>query len=195
MNSQGTGVINLNGVVVSGNPPLKSVSTYKVIGQPFQSPSIAEKVTGTTQWVADLRLPDMLHARMVRPATLGSTLVSVGQLDVTRFPTAEVVTKVNLVAVVSRHEWEVISAARAVPAGTKWTSWAGLPGRTDLARVIKAARPPSASTGDAARTEAAMVSAHKTVSATYEHPYVKHAPIGAFIAVADVRVRRAGPFF
>ena len=32
-----------------------------------------------------------------------------------------------------------------------------------------------------------MVSAHKTVSATYEHPYVKHAPIGAFIAVADVR--------
>jgi hypothetical protein len=44
----------------------------------------------------------MLHARMVRPATLGSTLISVGALDKKQYPTAQVVTKANLVAVVLR---------------------------------------------------------------------------------------------
>ena len=70
-------------------------------GTSFASPSVHEKVTGKTQWVGDVRLPGMLHARMVRPATLGSTLVKAGSFDKAKFPTAEVVTKGNLVAVVS----------------------------------------------------------------------------------------------
>ena len=43
---------------------------------------------GKTQWSCDVTLPGMLHARMVRPATLGSTLISVGEVDKKRFPTA-----------------------------------------------------------------------------------------------------------
>ena len=69
-------------------------------------------MTGKTQWSCDVTLPGMLHARMVRPATLGSTLISVGALDKKQFPTAEVVRKGQLVAVVSPNEWEAISAAR-----------------------------------------------------------------------------------
>ncbi len=79
----------------------------------------------------------MLHARMVRPATLGSTLISVGAIDKKRFPTAEVVKKGNLVAVVSPNEWEAVSAARAVAAGTKWTAWSGLPGSENLTKVLR----------------------------------------------------------
>jgi CO/xanthine dehydrogenase Mo-binding subunit len=46
---------------------------------------------------------------------------------------------------------------------------------------------PDASKGDAAKVEAALRKAAKTISATYEQPYIKHAPIGPFLAVADVR--------
>ena len=53
-----------------------------------------------------MTLPGMLHARMVRPPTIGSTLITVGEVDKKRFPTAEVVRKGNLVAVVSPNEWE-----------------------------------------------------------------------------------------
>jgi CO/xanthine dehydrogenase Mo-binding subunit len=129
----------------------------------------------------------MLHARMVRPATLGSTLLSAGTVDRTRFPTAEVVTKGSVVAVVSPNEWEAVAAARAVAAQTTWTAWSGLPGSGALTQVIKTSRKPSASRGDAATTEAALAAAATTVSATYEQPFVKHAPIGAFLAVAHAQ--------
>ena len=68
-------------------------------------PGIPDKVTGKTQWSCDVTLPGMLHARMVRPATLGSTLISVGELDKKRFPRPKSSTR-QLVAVVSPDEWE-----------------------------------------------------------------------------------------
>jgi CO/xanthine dehydrogenase Mo-binding subunit len=126
---------------------------------------------------------------MVRPATLGSTLVSVGILDKKQFPTAEVVRKANLVAVVSPNEWEAIAAVRSVVSSTKWTEWSGLPGSDNLTKTLRAYQwgAPSESKGNPAAVNAALASAPKTISATYELPYVRHAPIGPFLAVADVR--------
>ena len=87
------------------------------------------------------------------------------------------------------NEWEAISAAQAVAAGTKWTDWAGLPGSENLTKTIREYKwgAPSESQGNAADVTAALASAAKTISATYEQPYVRHAPIGPFVAVADVR--------
>ena len=184
-----TGVAGLDGFTVTGEPPMKPVGQFKVIGTSFPVPGIPDKVTGKTQWSCDVTLPGMLHARMVRPATLGSTLVSVGSVDKTQFPTAEVVRKGNLVAVVSPSEWEAISAAVAVASDTKWTEWAGLPGSENLTEALRQHKwgAPSESRGKAAEVNAALASAPKTISATYEQPYVRHAPIGPFVAVADVR--------
>src|SRR5215471_4663789 len=111
----------MDGLTVTGEPPLKPIAEYKVIGKSFPMPGIPAKVTGETIWSCDIALPGMLHARMVRPASLGSTLLSVGALDKAKFPTAQVVRKGNLVAVLSPNEWEAVDAARAVAAGTKWS--------------------------------------------------------------------------
>jgi CO/xanthine dehydrogenase Mo-binding subunit len=178
----------MDGLVVAGDPPTKPISQYKIIGTSYPMPGVPDKVTGKTQWSCDVRLPGMLHARMIRPATLGSTLISVGEVDKKRFPTAEVVKKGNLVAVVSPNEWEAVSAARGVASGTKWTAWSGLPGSENLTKTLRDfqwGKPESR--GNAADVSAALSSAPKTISATYEQPYVKHAPIGPYVAVADVR--------
>lgn len=179
----------MDGLVVTGDPPLKPVSQFQFIGKSYPIPGIPGKVTGKTRWSGDVTLPGMLHARMVRPATLGSTLVSVGELDKKRFPTAEVVRKANLVAVVSPNEWEAISAARPVAAGTKWTAWSGLPGSENLTKALREHKwgAPDQNRGNAADVAAGLAKASKTISATYEQPYVKHAPIGPFVAVAYVR--------
>ena len=99
------------------------------------------------------------------------------------------VKKGNLVAVVSPDEWEAASAARAVAASTKWTDWAGLEGSENLYKTLRAHKwgSPNETKGEQARTKAGMAAAVKTVSATYELPYVRHAPIGPFVATADVR--------
>ena len=186
VSDDGSGIANAFGINVTGNPTLKSVKDYSVVGKDYPMPGIPDQVTGKTVWVGDIRPPGMLHARMVRPATLGSTLRSVPTLDTARFPTAEIVTKNNLVAVISPNEWEAVKAARAVASGTEWTSWEGLPGSDDPTASYRSDGQPLAM-GDAEATEAALASAARTLEVTYSQPYIKHAPIGPYVAVADVR--------
>ncbi len=119
---------------------MKPVSEYTIIGKSFRNTVTASKVAARETWATDVRLPGMLHARMVHPKTLGSTLVSVGELDKTRFPNAQVVVKGNLVGVVAPTEWEAIRAAQQVAGATKWTDWKGLPGTRKSAPLLERQR-------------------------------------------------------
>ena len=132
-------------------------------------------------WATDVRLPGMLHARMVHPKTLGSTLVSAGELDKTRFPNAQVVVKGNLVGVVAPTEWEAIRAAQQVASDTKWTDWKGLPGNANLFNYLRESAdwkttPVTKSDKTDGDVAPALAAAAKKLSATYEFSFMKHAP-------------------
>ena len=180
------------GLTVEGNPPMKPVTGYSVVGKSFKNSAVASKVTAKEKWVTNVKLPGMLHARVVHPATLGSTLISAGQCDKAKFPNTQVVVKGNLVGVVAPTEWEAIQAARQVAAATKWSDWKGLPGQANLFSHLRneadwkavAVNKGPANTGDVA---SAMTGSVKKLSASYELPYMKHAPIGPTMALADVR--------
>jgi nicotinate dehydrogenase subunit B len=186
-----TGTANDGNVTVTGNPPLKPVSQYTIIGKSYPNPMITDIVSGAAVWVANVRLPGMLHARIVRPKTLGSTLMSVGELNKKGFPNTQVVVKGNLVAVLSPYEWEAIGAAQQVAAVTKWSDWQGLPGSGNLASAIRSADfskvAPLSGNANRGNPGAAIAGAAKTLSASYVLPYIKQGPIGPSIAVADVR--------
>lgn len=179
------------GLTVTGTPPMKPVSEYTVIGKPHKNSVIPSKVTAREQWATDVRLPGMLHARMIHPKTLGSTLVSVGELDKSRFPNAQVIVKGNLVGVVAPTEWEAIRAAQQVATTTKWSDWKGLPGSENLFAHLRQAdwTTTKVTHSDKTHGEAApaMSGASKKLKATYEFPYFKHAPIGPTMALADVK--------
>jgi CO/xanthine dehydrogenase Mo-binding subunit len=180
------------GLTVEGNPPMKPVSEYTVIGKSMPNSIITSKVTAKETWATDIRLPGMLHARVVHPKTLGSTLVSAGQLDKTKFPNSQVIVKGNLVGVVAPTEWEAIQASQQVAVATKWTDWKGLPGNAKLYEYLRNdADWTSAKVTNSSATKGevspALASAHKKLSATYQFPYMKHAPIGPTMAVADVQ--------
>src|ERR1700690_893686 len=171
---------------------MNPVSQYTIAGKSFRNTSITSKVSARETWVTDVRLPGMLHARMVKPKTLGSTLVSTGALDKTRFPNAQVVVKGNLVGGVAPTEWEAIRAAQQVAGATKWTDWKGLPGNANLHRYLKQSAdwksaPVSKSDKSHGDVAPALAAAAKKLAATYEFSYMKHAPIGPAMAVADVR--------
>jgi CO/xanthine dehydrogenase Mo-binding subunit len=142
--------------------------------------------------VTDVRLPGMLHGRVIHPKTLGSKLIAAGEVDKKRFPNAQVIVVGNLVSVAAPTEWEAIGAAQQVASATTWTDWKGLPGHANLhkwlreqadwhtARVVKG----RTNRGD---PTSALAGAPKKLSATYELPFLKHAPIGPTIAVADYK--------
>ncbi|HUE65441.1 MAG TPA: molybdopterin cofactor-binding domain-containing protein [Rhizomicrobium sp.] len=180
------------GLVVDGNPPLKPVSDYKIVGKPFKNSVVVPKVTAKETWVTNVKLPGMLHARTIHPKSLGSMLVAAGQLDKGKFPTAQLVVKGNLVAVVSPSEWEAVQASRQVAAATKWSDWKGLPGTSGLFDHLRKnadwkAVPVDRSKPSGGDVPAAMAGAAKKHSASYEVPYLKHAPIGPTMALADAR--------
>lgn len=180
------------GLTIEGDPPMKPVSEYTIIGKSFKNSVITSKVKAKETWATDVRLPGMLHARVVHPKTLGSTLVSAGQLDKTKFPNSQVIAKGNLVGVLAPTEWEAIQAAEQVAGSTKWTDWKGLPGNAKLYQHLREqsdwTSAPVAK-GEANKGDAGPVlaSAHKKHSATYQLSYMKHAPIGPTMAVADVK--------
>jgi nicotinate dehydrogenase subunit B len=183
-------MMDFAGLQVDGTPPLKPVSSYSIVGKPHKNPSLTPKLTGKTIWACDVKLPGMLHGRVVLPPTLGSTLVSVGTLDTKTYPNARVVVKRNFLGVVAPDEWQAIQAARDVAASAKWTEWKGLPGSDRLHEHLQKADYSALSAtkgtnrGDVA---AAIAGGAKEHSATYNFPYLKHAPIGPAIATADVR--------
>src|SRR5271167_1655105 len=107
------------GLSIEGNPPMKPVSEYRVIGKSFKNSIISSKVAAKETWATDVRLAGMLHARVVHPKTLGSTLVSAGRVDKTKFPNSQLIAKGNLVAVVAPTEWEAIKACEEVASATK----------------------------------------------------------------------------
>ena len=183
---------DLGGLTVTGNPPMKPVSQYSIIGKSYKNSVITSKISAREQWATDVRLPNMLHARMVHPKTLGSTLVSAGEVDKTRFPNAQVIVKGNLVGVVAPTEWEAIRAAQQVAGATKWTDWKGLPGNANLFKSLRdesdwKSTPVTKSDKTRGDVAPAMAQAAKKHSATYEMPFMKHAPIGPTMALADVR--------
>jgi CO/xanthine dehydrogenase Mo-binding subunit len=181
-----------DGLTVEGNPPLKPVSQYAVVGKSFPNPAVVPKVTAKETWVTDVRLPGMLHGRVVHPKTLGSKLISAGPLDKARFPNAQVIIRGNLVGVVAPTEWEAIKAAQHVDAGTNWSGWKGLPGSDRLYAFLKEdadwkSVSPAKSDKSKGDVAAALAGSPKKLTATYERPFLKHAPIGPTMATADVR--------
>src|SRR5581483_2026686 len=183
---------SIMGLTIEGNPPMKPVSDYTVIGKSFKNSVISSKVSAKETWATDVRLTGMLHARVVHPKTLGSTLVSAGQVDKSKFPNSQVIVKGNLVGVVAPSEWEAIQAAEQVASATKWTDWKGLPGNERLHKHLREEADWTSTTvsngeGNKGDVKSLLASAHKKHAATYQLSYMKHAPIGPTMAVADVK--------
>ena len=180
------------GLRITGNPPLKPASEMKVVGKSYKNSIIRSKVKAEEVWVTNVRLPDMLHARVVHPATLGSRLVEAGKVDKTKFPHTQLIVKGDLVAVVAPTQWEAVQACWQVAAKTKWTEWKGLPGKDKLYDHLRnqadwKIAPVAAGRGNKGDTVTVLDKSPKKLEATYRLPYWKHAPIGPTLAVADYR--------
>jgi nicotinate dehydrogenase subunit B len=162
--------------------PFKDPRSFKVMGKPVERVDIPAKVTGGVAYVQDLRLPGMVHARVVRPPSYGAQLTAVDTAAVERMPgVIKVVRDGNFLAVVSEREFQSIKAMRALAAAARWDEKPRLPKQDDLPSVLMKLAAQDTAILDARRPVAA---AQKTLEATYTRPYQAHASIGPSCAVA-----------
>ena len=159
---------------------LTDPKTRKQMGKSLPRVDIPLKVTGGVVYVQDLRLPNMLHARVVRPPRQGARLRAFDQVAVEKSPgVVKVVRNGSYIAVVASREFEAIRAMRAANRAAAWeVPGAGLAtdAYADLAQapredfVIRGEREPIAGSW--------------TVESSYRRPYQMHASIGPSCAVA-----------
>ncbi len=183
-------------LTVKVQAPLKKPSEFKVIGKPMPRRDMPGKVFGTLQQCSDVRLPGMLHARMIRPTVAGAVPVTVDEKSISDIAGAKVVWIKDFLAVVAEKEWNAVKAAQALK--VSWSqSKPNFPGHDKLfdhiraAPVVKRSSDPGivgfAAQRDEGSVEDGFKQAVRIIEGEYEYPTQSHAGMGPACAVADVR--------
>jgi CO/xanthine dehydrogenase Mo-binding subunit len=164
----------------------KAAGRLSVIGQPLPRVELPGKVFGTHAYVHNLRLPGMLHGRVVRPPMPGAMVAGVDEASVAGLPgRVRVLQRGGFVGVVADREEQAVAAARALK--LSWQPRPALAAMADLRATVKAAPATDreiARTGDVG---AALATATQRLQAEYFVPHQMHASIGPSCAVADVK--------
>ncbi|WP_229171838.1 xanthine dehydrogenase family protein molybdopterin-binding subunit, partial [Bradyrhizobium altum] len=172
--------------------PVKAVDAYSVVGKSVPRVDLPAKATGELVYVHDVRVPGMLHGRVVRPPYagvdagpfVGTSLIAVDEASVRDVPGLVAVVRIgDFVGVVAEREENAIKAAAQLK-----VSWKPGPALTDLSDIEKALRAnPSTPRQliDRGDVDAAIKAATKPMQRTYVWPYQMHGSIGPSCAVAD----------
>src|SRR6201996_4446362 len=170
---------------------VKDVDSYSIVGQSVPRIDLPAKATGELVYVHDVRVPGMLHGRVVRPPYagvdagpfVGTSLIAVDEDSVRHIPgLVAVVRDGDFVGVVAEREENAIKAAAQLK-----LSWKPTPTLPDLSHIETALRanPSTPRTLiDKGDVEAAIADAAKPIHRTYVWPYQMHGSIGPSCAVA-----------
>jgi CO/xanthine dehydrogenase Mo-binding subunit len=131
-----------------------------------------------------MRLPGMVHARVVRPPSYGAQLIDCDTAAVARMPDViKVVRNGNFLAVVAKKEFRAVKAMNALSAVAKWKETADLPKQDDLMHVLTSL--PSQDSTIFQRSDPSAAG-QRTIEAIYTRPYQSHGSIGPSCAVAHL---------
>jgi CO/xanthine dehydrogenase Mo-binding subunit len=151
------------------------------------------KVTGTYPFIHDLDLPDMVHARVIRPPHYHARLVDVDLERVSQMPgILQVVRNGSFLGVIAEREEQAVIAARTLQVSAAWEAEGSFPVQETLYQHMRETQDQAflvvnGTAGDDPIPPIEVPSAAKhTLSATYTRPYHMHASLGPSAAVAQL---------
>ena len=179
-------------LILATTTPLKAVSEHQLIGQSVPRLDIPAKVRGELVFVHDMRVPGMLHGRVVRPPYagtdhgdfIGNTLAWVDESSVAHIPGLRAVVVIrDFVGVVAEREEHAEQAMRQLR--VQWKDWPGLPELGDLQQALRTNPSSKRVLVDEGDVDSAYAKAAQQLSRTYVWPYQLHASIGPSCALAQ----------
>ena len=171
---------------VPSDVPLKPPQEYRIVGKSNPRLDLPAKIAGKPSFIQDVRLPGMLHARLVRPPSVQARLIQMDESSVKDVPgLVKVVQKENFIGVVTEREEQAILAAEKLK--VEWEEKPNLPQMQDLYTHLRTIPTLDQPLSDGGNIDALMNGSARQLQATYYQPYHAHASIGPSCAVADVR--------
>jgi nicotinate dehydrogenase subunit B len=168
---------------VNPNARPKPPAAHRIVGTSVKRFDIPRKVTGGISYVQDLRLPGMLHGRVVRPPNYGAKLDAVNDAVITTMPgVVAVVRDGSFLGVIAEREEQAIRASEALAATARWTKGPALP---DQARIYDHLLSLPDDPHVISEKQAPAPDGARVIEATYHRPYTAHASIGPSCAVAQ----------
>jgi CO/xanthine dehydrogenase Mo-binding subunit len=174
-------------IKVDPRAPLKDPKSYGIVGKPIPRLDIPAKIFGTFEFVQDVKVPGMLHARVVHPAGARSTLQGYDDTACRKIKGyARAVRKGDFLAVVATSEWAAVRASTAIVA--KWSDWTGLPDEAHLFEYVRDSNVERSEVFQSAgNTAEASKAGRRTLRATYDLAMNTHGSIGPSCAVAEFK--------
>jgi len=172
--------------------PVKLPGDYRLVGTSQPRVDIPAKATGELSFVHDMRVPGMLHGRVVRPPYagadhgdfIGNTLEAVDESSIAHIPGVRAVVVIrDFIGVVAEREEHAEQAARELR--VRWRAWPGLPDVSDLAHALRTNPSTQRQLVDEGDVDAALAAADQVMPRSYVWPYQLHASIGPSCALAD----------
>ena len=177
-------------IQLNPNAKRKPVAQWKVLGQPVPSLDRTSLMTGRFEFVQSIRVPGMLHGRVVRPPAMGATLVRVDESSARGIPgLVKVVARKNFVGVVAESQQQAISAARRL--AVQWNPGPELPAQSSFFDHLQKQSGEDFLSVDSGDVGAKLAADGDVLRARYSYPYQMHGSIGPSCAVADVKESHA----
>jgi nicotinate dehydrogenase subunit B len=176
-----------NTLYAPGKALPKRPGEYKIVGTPIKREDIAPKVFAQEDFVTDVKVPGMVHARMIRPPVAGSVPVKVDESSIRDIPTARAIWKNGFLGVVAEKEWDAIQAMANLK--VEWSQVTPpFPPQASLYDVIRKSpvrkRVVETNVGN---VDEAFKSAARVIEAEYEWPFQSHASMGPACALVEIK--------
>ena len=167
---------------------LKDPKDFRYIGKATQRLDTPSKVNGTATFGIDVKLPDMLYASLAQCPVIGGKVASFDAAKASGMPGVKHVVQItDGVAVVATSWWQAKTARDAL--AITWDEGAGksIDSAGVSSALVAAAGKPGATIKKVADVAQGMTGAAKTIEASYELPFLAHAPMEPMNFTADVR--------
>jgi isoquinoline 1-oxidoreductase len=173
-----------------GEPRLRPVSEYRVVGKSMPRVDGRALVTGEEKFVGDLRLPGMVYGAVLYPPSFGAHLVSINSQAAEKLPgVIKVVREADFVGVVAA--WPDVAEKAVALIKAAWKEQATQPSMATLYDDFRRTAQLEDTVAEDGEVGAALASARRGFSASYRTAYLAHAPLEPHAAVAWVRGERA----
>ncbi len=168
----------------TGKFPPKPYGSHRIVGKPVQRRDIPGKVTGAAAFVQDLRLPAMLHGRVVRPPRSHAILDQVDLRGAKTLPgVVAVVRDGSFLGVVAKREEQAVRAREHLLRSGKWIGGDTLPDARKLHDHLITQNSDDQVVSERKAPPPSGIA--RVFEATFTRPYVAHASTGPSCALAQ----------
>jgi isoquinoline 1-oxidoreductase len=169
--------------------PVKPVKAFTVVGKTVVRKDAREKVTGAAKYAGDIILPDMLHARILRPPAHEAKLDAVDTSAAEKIEGVKVVRDGDLVAVLHERR-DVAGRALQLVKATVNRPEPTVDDKTIFDHLVRTAPQPR-TVAQGGNLQQGEQQAATVVDLTYLNSYVSHAPMETHSATAKIENGKA----